>query len=411
LSIAGSIGKYGKIRRSQLKTYEYNSDYIQQPDACRRCVHGSGHYPWPENPASVPAELQWKWRTLISFMIFFLVGYVLFAAVLLGNLRLPQELVTSPIFFVGAIFVFIVVSLTRSTIGMMKEAEENLRLLNESLELKVEVRNRELLAAQEELLRREKLAMLDIVAGNVGNELRNPLGVMRNAVYYLRFRLTDAEESIREYLEIIRTEIDVSQRILADFVDFFHSGPPRKRITLVEELIRQSLAANTVPENVTVSVDIPETLPVIEIDPDHMRQVFQNLIANAVQAMPGGGALLIAGRRRNNTSERLGNPPVSADQSGTPISQPADFMDIAVTDSGTGISPENMNKVFQPLFTTKSRGIGLGLSICKSFVEANGGQITVSSKLGKGATFYRYFAGIASRWKPRLKVWQSGYGQ
>ena len=105
--------------------------------------------------ASVPAELQWKWRTLIFFMIFFLVGYVLFAAVLLGNLKLPQELVTSPIFFVGAIFVFIVVSLTRSTIGRMKEAEENLRLLNESLELKVAERNRELMAAQEELLRRD----------------------------------------------------------------------------------------------------------------------------------------------------------------------------------------------------------------------------------------------------------------
>jgi signal transduction histidine kinase len=338
--------------------------------------------------ASVPPELQWKWRTLISFMIFFLVGYVLFAVVLLGNLKLPQELVTSPIFFVGAIFVFIVVSLTRNTIGRMKAAEENLRLLNESLELKVAERNRELMAVQEDLLRREKLAMLDIVAGNVGKELRNPLGVMRNAVYYLSLCLTDSDESIREYLEIIRTEIDVSQRILADFVDFFHSGPPRKRITLVEELIRQSLAAYTVPENVTVRVEIPETLPVIEIDPGQMRQVFQNLIANAVQAMPEGGALLIAMRRRNATGERLGNPrTVSDDQSGMPIPQPADFIDITATDSGKGISPENMNKVFQPLFTTRSRGIGLGLSICKGFVEANGGQITVSSEPGKETTF------------------------
>ncbi len=69
------------------------------------------------------------------------------------------------------------------------------------------------------------------------------------------------------------------------------------------------------------------------------------------------------------------------------IPQPADFIDITATDSGTGISPENMNKVFQPLFTTKSRGIGLGLSICKSFVEANGGQIAVASEPGKGTTF------------------------
>lgn len=335
----------------------------------------------------VPAELQWKWRTLISFMIFFLVGYVLFAAVLLGNLKLPQELVTSPIFFFGAIFVFIVVSLTRSTIGRMKEAEENLRLLNESLELKVEERNRELLAVQEELLRREKLAMLDIVAGNVGNELRNPLGVMRNAVYYLSLHLTDADESIREYLEIIGTEIDGSQRILADFIDFFRGGPPRKRKTPVGELIRQSIAGYTVPDNVTVRVDIPETLPVIEIDPGQMRQVVQNLITNSVQAMPEGGALLIAARRREATDRGLGDPSVSAEQSEMPIPQPADFIDITATDSGTGISPENMNKVFQPLFTTKSRGIGLGLSICKNFVEANGGQIAVLSEPGKGTTF------------------------
>ena len=225
--------------------------------------------------ADVPAELQWKWRILISFTIFFLVGYVLFAAVLLGNIKLPQELVTSPIFFVGAIFVFMVVSLTHSTIGRMKEAEENLRLLNESLELKVAERNRELMTVQEELLRREKLAMLDIVAGNVGNELRNPLGVMRNAVYYLNLRLTDADQSIREYLEIIRTEIDGSQRILADFVDFFRSGPPRKRKILVAELIRQSLAGCTVPENVTVNMELPETLPVIEIDPARCGRFFR----------------------------------------------------------------------------------------------------------------------------------------
>jgi signal transduction histidine kinase len=126
---------------------------------------------------------------------------------------------------------------------------------------------------------------------------------------------------------------------------------------------------------------------VIEIDPDQMRQVFQNLITNAVQAMPEGGALLIAGRRRNSTGGGLDNYPVSADQGRMPVPQPADFMDITVTDNGKGISPENMNKVFQPLFTTKSRGIGLGLSICKSFVEANGGQIAVSSEPGQGTTF------------------------
>jgi signal transduction histidine kinase len=315
----------------------------------------------------VPAELQRQWLVVISFMIFFLAGYVLFAAILLGNLQLPHELVTCPIFLGGAIFVFLVVSLTRSTIGRMKAAEEKLRLLNESLEQKVEERTRELMAAQEELLRREKLAMLNIVAGNVGNELRNPLGVMSNAVFFLENRLSAADELVREYLEIIRKEIGAAQQVLSDFSIFFRTRTPRVQALPVEELINRSLAGCVVPESVTVTVgvELPETGAVLKVDPGQMQQVFRKLIDNAVQAMPNGGVLRVSTRRAPDPG----------------------FIAISVTDSGGGIALEHREKIFEPLFSTRSRGIGLGLPIAKNLVEANAGRIKVESEPGQGTTF------------------------
>ena len=234
--------------------------------------------------------------------------------------------------------------------------------------------------AQMELLRREKLAILGIVAGNVGNELRNPLGVMSNAVFFLESQLADAGDSVREYLEIIRQEIEGSQRVLSDFIDFFRSITPKVKDIPVGELINRSQAGCVVPDNVTVSVELPETLPVVKVDPSQMRQVFQNLITNAVQAMPDGGALRISARRAPGP----GKIPLSEPRSSIP--DPG-FIEISVTDTGVGIAPENMEKIFQPLFSTKSRGIGLGLAISQQLTEANGGRIEVESRLGDGTTF------------------------
>lgn len=262
----------------------------------------------------------------------------------------------------------------------LKRAKEDIQRLNEALEAKIEQTTKELSDAQEELLRRERLNMLGIVAANVGNELRNPLGVMNNAVYYLGTLLAGADETVREYLGIIGKEIEVSQRVLSDFIDFFRGAPPMAREVPVGELIDQSLAACEVPGNVAVSVEIPEPLPVVKVDPSQMKQVLRNLITNAAQAMPQGGALRLAARRVAGSEARRA-------WSGGSNPEPRSSVEISVADSGAGIPPENMKKVFQPLFSTKARGIGLGLSICKSFTEANGGGIEVESEPGKGTTF------------------------
>jgi PAS domain S-box-containing protein len=258
-----------------------------------------------------------------------------------------------------------------------KGDEREIRRLNAELEQKVV----QLQEAQEDLVRQEKLAILGQLSGSVGHELRNPLGVMSNAVYFLQMVLSEADETTKEYLGIIKKEIDNSQRIITDLLDFARTKTPQRQSVTAGVLVRQSMERGTIPESVTVTVDIPEELPRLNIDPLQMGQVLQNLVTNAVQAMPDSGALRVAARL-------VGAPPGGCPEVGGHGEPPlADFIAISVADSGEGIAPENMKKLFQPLFTTKAKGIGLGLVVCKNLVEANDGRIGVESTLGEGTTF------------------------
>jgi PAS domain S-box-containing protein len=265
----------------------------------------------------------------------------------------------------------------KENITERKWAEEELHRWNRELESKVEERTRQLLASQEELVRQEKLAILGQLSGSVGHELRNPLGVMSNAVYFLKMVLADADATVQEYLEIIKKEIDNSLQIITDLLDFARTRPPRTTVVTARELTAESLGRCAIPENVELQNEIPDNLPLLRVDPLQMGQVLTNFITNAVQAMPDGGILHIAARL------------VSAgEQEGQPQELPRqDFIAISVTDSGEGISAENMKKLFQPLFTTKAKGIGLGLVVCKNLVAANGGRIEVESEPAKGTTF------------------------
>lgn len=271
----------------------------------------------------------------------------------------------------------------------LKEGRERYRKLNEELELKVHERTEQLLDAQEELVRKEKLSILGQLSGSVGHELRNPLGVISNAVYFLQTTMSGADETVREYLDIIKSEVNNSLRIISDLLEFSRTKTPQIRSIPVNEMISQSLDKCNIPGNITIQIDIPETLPLISVDPFQMGQVFQNLITNGVQAMPDGGVLRISARIVPSSKFQVQGSEIP------PLSPPLprgemggrDFIEISVTDTGEGISPENMSKLFQPLFTTKARGIGLGLALSKRIIEANNGSIEVQSQSGKGTTF------------------------
>ncbi|MDA3971414.1 MAG: PAS domain S-box protein [Desulfobulbaceae bacterium] len=246
-----------------------------------------------------------------------------------------------------------------------KQVEEKIRTLNDELEEKVQKRTQLLLAAQEDLVRKEKLALLGQVAGSVGHELRNPLGVMNNAVYFLQTVLTDADETTREYLNIIQNGVADADRIVADLLDSVRTKEPQPAAIGVGELIDQTLHTLTVPDTITVNLDIPETLPSVWVDGRQIQQVFRNLIGNSVEAMVEGGTLAI---------NALANS-----REGT--------VSVSVRDTGCGIGPEMLDRLFQPLFTTKARGIGLGMMVVKNLTEANGGSVKVESEVGKGSVF------------------------
>jgi PAS domain S-box-containing protein len=235
--------------------------------------------------------------------------------------------------------------------------------------------------AQEELVRKEKLAILGQLAGTVGHEIRNPLGVMNNAVYFLKTVMPDADETVKEYLDLIKGEISNCRRTIAELFDFSRTRTPQFIPVTVGTVIGRALEKCRIPENVDLRVHVPDTLPEVSVDPFQMGQVFQNLITNAVQAMEGGGALRIAARRVQ--SGREDNVELRTLNS---VSD-REFVEISVTDTGEGITPENMERLFQPLFTTKTKGIGFGLAICRNLTEANGGRIEVESEPGRGTTF------------------------
>lgn len=241
-----------------------------------------------------------------------------------------------------------------------KQTEMKIRRMNDELQQNSE----RLLAAQEELIRKGKLAILGQISGSVGHELRNPLAVISNAVYYLKMVLTDADATTQEYLDIIKQEIDNSLRIITDLLDFARTRAPRKESISLRELLDKSIGSCVIPDIVKLQIEIPEALPLLRIDPLQLEQVLQNLIMNAVQAMPDGGILTLRGSQNSEATICL-----------------------EVVDNGEGISPENMNSLFQPLFTTKAKGIGLGLVVCKNLVEVNSGRIEVASEPGQGTTF------------------------
>jgi signal transduction histidine kinase len=244
-----------------------------------------------------------------------------------------------------------------------KRAENRLKNYSGRLEEMVDERTKELKGAQEELVRKEKLAFLGQLSGSVGHELRNPLGVISNAVYLLKMVHNDGDETTKEYLDIISSEVQNSEKIISDLLDFSRTRSPEMDKVHVSEIVDGVLTRRPSPNGVTITTEIAEKIPPVYVDPRQVSQVLDNLISNAYQAMPEGGELKI-----------------KAEEIKKKVS-------LSIMDTGLGISKENMKKLFEPLFTTRARGIGLGLSVSKGLIEANGGQIKVKSKEGSGSTF------------------------
>jgi PAS domain S-box-containing protein len=244
-----------------------------------------------------------------------------------------------------------------------RQVEKALTEHSRRLETMVEERTRALRDAEEELTRMEKLALLGELAGGVSHELRNPLAVITNAVYFLRTMLADADATVAEYLEMISNEVNRAAKIVSDLLDFSRAKPAQREETSVSGFVSDALHRKRPPDGTTVETNIPASLSPVYVDPQQMGLVMANLVANAFEAMPDGGTLTISAWQENH------------------------HVALSVADTGHGIAPEHMTKIFEPLFTTKAHGIGLGLSLCRSLVEANEGSIRAESVPGNGSTF------------------------
>lgn len=250
---------------------------------------------------------------------------------------------------------------------LVDERTAELKRINEILRKEIDERKRaeeKLKKAHEELLRREKLALLGQLAGGVGHELRNPLGAIKNSLYFLKMALKKPNSEVKETLELLGKEVTTSERIISSLLDFARPRSPLRKDVNVNKVIQDTLSRMPVPANIKVVSKLDKSLPCVFANPIQLSQAFGNVVLNAIQAMPDGGQLIL-------TSELEGPEQIV----------------ISFIDTGNGISKKNLRRLFKPLFTTKAKGIGLGLAITKVLVEGHGGTIEVESKVREGSTF------------------------
>jgi signal transduction histidine kinase len=213
------------------------------------------------------------------------------------------------------------------------------------------------------LQRTERLATLGQVAGGVAHELRNPLNVVKTSVYYLMNARNPTAEKRADHLRRIERNVELSDNVITALSNFARMPVPELRPIAVETMVREVLEINPPGDQIELSVDCPLGLPRALGDADQVRIALGNLVRNARDAMPEGGRLTIAARAGDGR------------------------IDVSVADTGGGIEQAELARIMEPLYSTKARGLGLGLAIARSIVEKNQGIIQVASEPGRGSIF------------------------
>ena len=248
-------------------------------------------------------------------------------------------------------------------ISDLKSAQNQLLDLNEQLEQKVKQRTEELRAAQQELIRTEKLALLGQVSGGIAHEIRNPLNAVKTSVYYLQNAKNPTPEKNSEHLDRIDRQVTLINNVITALTDVARMPEPNAGVCNVGEILISAAHSVSIPPGIELSYEIDPLIPEIRVDANQISIVLRNLVRNARDAMPTGGTMRLAA-----TSDHQ-------------------HVRMSVSDTGGGIDPEHLSKILEPLYTTKARGMGLGLAISKAIVEKNSGKLEFHSTLGQGSTF------------------------
>ena len=243
-----------------------------------------------------------------------------------------------------------------------KQLQDKLAEYSQRLEEIVQKRTEQLKKTQAELVKSERFAAIGELAGMIGHDLRNPLSGIKNSAYFLKKKGPEISRTqANEMLEIIEKCVDYSNKIVNDLLDYSREIRLDIEECSPRQIVVDSLTMIQVPGNVKIVNNLLHK-QTLKADPDKIKRVFVNLIKNAIDAMPKGGMLTIDGKIKGN-------------------------FQISFKDTGTGISDEVLPKLFSPLSTTKARGMGFGLAICKRIVEAHGGTISVRTAKDQGTTF------------------------
>ena len=209
----------------------------------------------------------------------------------------------------------------------------------------------------------ERLATIGQVAGGVAHELRNPLNVVKTSVYYLLNAKNATPDKTADHLHRIERQVDLADEVISALSSIAKLPVPDLQTVVVKDCVEESLRVETLPANVEVTVSCPDSLPPVLADGKQLRICLGNLVRNAVDAMPAGGRLAISATAVDGRVE------------------------VAVADGGTGIAPENLRHIMEPFYSTKARGIGLGLALTRAILDKNKGSLHVTSEVGRGSTF------------------------
>ncbi|WP_175476318.1 ATP-binding protein [Syntrophus gentianae] len=217
-----------------------------------------------------------------------------------------------------------------------------------------------------EVERNRRLAAIGSLAAGVAHEIRNPLSSIKGFATYLRERYRDNPED-QQVTDIMIQEVERLNRVIGQLLEFSRPLTLNRKVAAIEPILRHTLKmveAQAQEKGVALMTDFSNPVPDLFLDTDKMTQVFLNLTLNALNAMEKGGTLSLT------------------------LAQPdAQSVRVEISDTGTGIGKEELGRIFDPYFTTRASGTGLGLPIAQRIVEAHGGEIRVSSELGKGTVF------------------------
>lgn len=235
---------------------------------------------------------------------------------------------------------------------------------------------------EKELLKIEKLESLGALAGGIAHDFNNILtGIMGN-ISIAQIFLDAGHKSCKPLAEAEKASVRATE-LAHQLLTFARGGDPVKKVVSLRHLVAETILLVLSGSNVKGIIDIPDSIHAVEADEGQMNQVFHNIILNATQAMPGGGTLTVSGQN------------VILDKANNSMTLPAgSYVRLSFADQGCGIPDSDLKKIFDPYFTTKSSGNGLGLASVYSIINRHGGHIDVSSVTGKGTTFIIHLPSI-----------------